>query len=232
MKYYFIDFEMCPVERKLMAKKPGEKCSMEIIEIGVIRLNEDLKEEDSFKAYVKPQFSTKIAKRYENLTGITQEMLDEADDFKTVMTDFLNWVCESERDYIVYAWSGNDLYQLRQEMIVKNINLGPEMEYMMEHWKDFQREYCDLFEINRVLSLNKAVRLAGLDFDGRKHDALWDARNTAQLFARTRDGEEFEILRKKIADVLNPQPLTVSLGDVFRDKLAAAGFSFDEEEND
>lgn len=232
MKYYFIDFEMCPVERKIMAQKPGEKCSMEIIEIGVIRLNEDLKEDASFKAYVKPQFSTRITKRYENLTGITQEMLDGADDFQTVMANFLEWVSDSEKDYVIYAWSENDLKQLMQEMRVKDIALCSDMEYMTQHWQDFQREYCDLFKIDRVLSLNKAVRLAGLDFDGRKHDALWDARNTAQLFARTRDGEEFEVLRKKISEVLSPKPLTMPLGDVLKEKLAAAGFDFADNEND
>jgi inhibitor of KinA sporulation pathway (predicted exonuclease) len=39
-------------------------------------------------------------------------------------------------------------------------------------------------------SLSYAVMLAGAEFEGRRHDALFDARNTARIFRTVRIPEE------------------------------------------
>ena len=89
MKHIFVDFEMNPVD-----KKYGEirkVCVREIIEIGAVMLDEEYKEISSFKAYVKPQFNSKVYKKYEELTGISTSMIAGADKFEAVFKRFMDW---------------------------------------------------------------------------------------------------------------------------------------------
>ncbi len=221
MKYIFIDFEMCAIDRE--HKKERRICSMEIIEFGAVMLDDDYSEISSFKSYVKPEFCKELPERYTSLTGITQDMILAAERFEKVFQEFSDWCTAPEDDYIIYAWSENDLKQLTGEIRMKEIELSEEQEDMLEEWYDFQREYCDMLHLQQVISLDKALDMAGLGFDGRMHDALWDARNTAQLFKNTRNEEEFAIVREKIKEVLEPKPpLTVSLGDILKAKMEAA----------
>ena len=55
--------------------------------------------------------------------------------------------------------------------------------------------------------------LGGLDFDGRAHDGLVDARNTANLYRQSRDEQMFRKLKALISEKENP--LVFSVGDVF-----------------
>ena len=61
-------------------------CKNEIIEIGAVKLDDTYKEIDSFKTYVKPGI-TPVTSRITNLTGITNEMVDDAPDFAIAMPE-------------------------------------------------------------------------------------------------------------------------------------------------
>ncbi|MBR5229083.1 MAG: exonuclease domain-containing protein [Firmicutes bacterium] len=215
MKHIFIDFEMNPVDKGF--KKERRICAMEIIEIGAVMLDDSLKEISSFKRYVKPQFSSEILERFVELTGITTDMIKDKEHFPEAFAAFVDWCVENtdpEEEYTVYAWSETDLYQLEGEIEQKSVEITDEMDYIMENWVDFQREFGRIVGISKQISLEKALDLAGLRFDGQIHDALWDARNTAMLFAHTEDDESFQATLDKIHEVLQPpKPMTVSLGD-------------------
>lgn len=63
--------------------------SDEIIEIGAVKIA-DHQVVDTFSRLIKPQFP--ISKFITNLTGITNEMVSDADDIETVLTDFLLFI--------------------------------------------------------------------------------------------------------------------------------------------
>ena len=44
-------------------------------------------------------------------------------------------------DFQIFAWSGSDLLQLREQMNLYGIVMTDEVRYMTENWKDFQEEY-------------------------------------------------------------------------------------------
>ena len=67
------------------------------------------------------------------------------------------------------------------------------------------------------MALSDAVFYLGEDFQGKEHDALWDARNTAEVFVLSKDKEKFEKVMAPIMEVYKPkQTMTYSLGDIFK----------------
>jgi inhibitor of KinA sporulation pathway (predicted exonuclease) len=58
--------------------------------------------------------------------------------------------------------------------------------------------------------------LAGAEFEGRRHDALFDARNTARIFRTVRIPEERKRSLGKVIEVLNTHTTSGScLGEMF-----------------
>ena len=64
--------------------------------------------------------------------------------------------------------------------------------------------------------LTQAVNnMAGIDFAGREHDALDDARNTAGLLQVFRDEALFDKTLRKIKEVMEPKEFGNAIGDLF-----------------
>lgn len=212
-RYIFVDFEMQPIDHK---EHPDEWsiARHEIIEFGAVMLDEELKETGSFQRYVKPQYSTEIHETVRAMTGITEEMLSDADTFESVFDVFLDW-CASEGDYLIYAWSGADRGQLTHEIELKRIAADGRMEYMLSHWYDYQRIFTRAIGRSLAVSLDRAVEACGMEFEGQMHDALWDARNTARLFRLTSDRKEFRKHASRVKHALDSKEhFTASLGDL------------------
>ena len=176
----------------------------EIIEIGAAIMDESFLVLGEFKTLVKPQFNDSIYKRYEILTGISTHMVYGAPTFATAYEMFVNW-CESYgSEYEVYAWSENDYNQLVAEMKLKNY-CNSDMMKPLANWFDFQKEYTEKLGLERIMSLEKALNYAGIAFEGHMHDALCDAKNTAELFAIVRNEERCNVVLKAVMEALRPK---------------------------
>lgn len=208
MEKIFIDLEMNPTKSRRLGS--GILFKQEIIEIGAVKLNEQNEEIESFQEYVKPGFEKEICPFISGLTGIRTEDIADARDFRSVMELFIDWCGE---DYEIYAWSDNDLMQLRAEMKARHLPYTIRLSYMVEHWKNFQKEYGAFFGSSRAMSLKNAVILGGLAFDGTPHRALVDARNTANIYRESQDSVSFLRMRKELKKAA--EPCVVSLGDLF-----------------
>lgn len=212
MKYVIVDFEMNPIAEAY--RTAGQASRMEIIEIGAVIMDESLTVIGEFKTLVKPQFNHEIFKRYETLTGISTEMVAKAPEFAAAYEMFADW-CASYGDEVeIYAWSDTDHYQLVSEMKMKDYN-NREKKKLLDHWYDFQKEYTQKLGLERIISLEKALDYAGINFKGRIHDALCDARNTAELFAIIRDEEKCEQALKSVMEALKPKNINGTLGEMF-----------------
>lgn len=211
MRKIFVDLEMCPIPKGFTSEK--EICRQETIEIGAVMLGEDGEEISCFKEYVRPAYATDIPKHIERLTGIRYETVETAASFREILRRFTEWC--GEMDYTIYSWSDNDVLQILQETALKGIEDTPQLSYMYHHWKDFQQEYCDLFPMDHVMSLEKALNYCGLEFRGRAHDGLNDARATADLFRAIHDKEAFARFQEKVLDCFRPKSISNSLADLF-----------------
>lgn len=212
MNYVIVDFEMNEIAKE--QKEARGLCRSEIIEIGAVILDESLLVLGEFKTLVKPQYNDTIGKVYETLTGITTSMVAGAPTFVTAYEMFVNW-CESYGDeYEVYAWSENDYNQLVAEMALKQYSRLDKMG-LLGRWNDFQWEYTKKLGLERIVSLEKALDYAGLPFEGQMHDALWDAKNTATLFAIVRDEKRCNEVLASVIEAFKPKKRRFTLGDMF-----------------
>lgn len=219
MNYIIVDFEMNPVAAEYKAERKISK--NEIIEIGAVIMDESFLVMGEFKTLVKPQYNDAIYKKYETLTGISTQMVSGAPTFETAYEMFVNW-CESYgSEYEVHAWSENDYNQLAAEMELKNYS-REEMKTPLKKWFDFQKEYTEKLGLERIMSLEKALNYAGIVFEGHMHDALCDAKNTAELFAIVRNEERCNVVLKAVMEVLRPKTEKNTLGDLFDFSLIRA----------
>ena len=211
MRRIFVDLEMCPIPKEFAAEK--EICKLETIEIGAVMLDEDGKEIGSFKEYIKPAYASEMPRNIVKLTGIHYSLVQGAASFRDVLQHFTDWC--GEMDYTIFSWSDNDLLQILQEMALKGIDDTQQLCYMYHHWKDFQQEYCELFPMDHVMSLEKAVDYCGIEFKGRPHDGLNDARATADLHRTIHDKESFKEFQEKVLDCFRPKTISHTLADLF-----------------
>ena len=212
MAWVFMDLEMKPVDKQF--RRERDICRQEVIEFGAVKLGEDMTETDSFRALVKPALG-EIPPRYAQLTGITNDMVAEAPDFETVLGQFAAWCEDAET---VYAWSGSDLDQLRGEVKMKGIDFP--LEALAGKWADFQKIFTRAVGPKRELSLEQAVNIADINFEGHQHDALWDARNTAELYRIYRDEGRFNAVIGPLREAVNPKKQTsFTLADALGDAL-------------
>lgn len=213
MKYIVIDLEMNPIVA--VHKTERETCKLEVIEIGAVLLDENYQEIGSFVTLVKPRFNSRIERRYEKLTGIITEMVESAPFFEDALDMFFGWCNRVPDEIQIIQWSENDFVQFSKEIQMKNILLSDQnQKYMDSPWLDFQAEYGHTLGLERSISLKDAVMYAGEDFCGRQHDALVDARNTAELFAIVRDETKCEKALQHVIEALKPKN-NLSIGDLF-----------------
>lgn len=212
MKYVVIDLEMNGIVSNPEARNI---CKNEIIEIGAVMLDDNLKEVSSFKIYVKPEYN-EITKKITRLTGITNEMVLMAPKFAEALRHFTSWCNECEDEVTIYAWSESDYNQISKEMVLKSYQVATSEEsLLLNQWTDFQHEFDSYLGFERLLSLKQALDLAGIDFSGKEHDALDDARNTAELLQVFKDKELFELTLRKIKEIMEPKTVSCTLGDLF-----------------
>ena len=210
MKHIVMDIEMNKVKKNSEA---GLICSNETIEIGAVMLDENFREISSFQVSVKPEYNDRIIPSITRLTGITTEMVSDAPRFNEAFRMFSDW-CRSAGDaFKIYSWSDTDFNQISKEMILKQYDKNPSEEAMMaEPWSDFQKEFDTHLGFEKQLSLSTALEMADIDFAGRKHSALDDARNTAELLHICNDEELFNRTLRKIRDYMQPSECVFTLG--------------------
>ena len=213
MKHIVVDLEMNMIRRKSEAWK---KCTKETIEIGAVMLDDSLQEVSSFRTYVKPEYNDGIEKKIFELTGITDDMVLNAPKFNEALRMFTSWCLGAGDDVTVYAWSKNDYLQISKEIILKDYEITRQEASLLENaWSDFQQEFDSHLGFERNLSLKVALDMAGVNFSGREHDALDDARNTAELLHIFKDENLFDKTLRKIKEFMEPTELVNTIGDLF-----------------
>ncbi|MCR5468310.1 MAG: exonuclease domain-containing protein [Lachnospiraceae bacterium] len=180
MNSIILDFEMNPVKREY--EEEYDICSKEIIEIGAIKLDENLGEISSYMSYLKPEYNDEVDFIVNEMTGISYDMLVNQRTFSEVISEFASW-CSDGGDFKIYAWSNCDRVQFMKELTLKDIKVSNELCTMINNWYDFQKIFDKEVKSYHSTSLENALKMVGLEFEGKAHDGLEDAKNTARLFS-------------------------------------------------
>lgn len=176
-KYVIVDLEMCNVPKGI--KREAYNWRNELIQIGAVVVDESLNITDEFMTFVSPEFGV-IDNFIEKLTGISRKDVQGAPRVKEALEKFLNWL---PNDTVLVSWSENDENQIRKEIEAKNIFVEGLDDYL-ETWVDCQKTFGEKMNAQKNYKLSEALIIADIDYDEGEHDALVDAKNTAQLFIK------------------------------------------------
>lgn len=150
----------------------------EIIQIGAIKFNRDLKTISTFNSLIKPNIHLKLHPYVENLTKINIESLNNSENFKSVYRDFINFIGKEEN--ILVVWGNSDIKEL-----IKNIEFyNLEASKISKKYIDIQNYTSKLFKLpkGQKISLKNAVEALNIPIEGDFHDAFFDAHYTAEIF--------------------------------------------------
>ena len=213
MQYVILDLEMNPIPGKW--KEARRICKHEIIQIGAVLLDESFQEIGSFMTLVKPEYAERITGKIKSLTGISTEKVVAAPAFARAMDMFLSWLNSIPEEIEIHQWSKSDFTQIMNEIQLKDYPLDDDKVKALSGWMDFQDEYDRILGVNRQMSLSQATMLAGVEFVGRAHDALADARNTGALLMTVRTPELCKYALDNVIQALEPEPIGTTIADFF-----------------
>ncbi len=170
--------------------------SFEMIEIGayLAEIHKDgsiKKIHEPFKHYVKAKHP--IGSVVTKLTGISEELLQkEGENFAYVMSAFRKYVGKYWEQCRFVTFGEHDMVIIRSTM-EQNRDLDP--RYARNIYKrhlDLQR-LLDTYiqdDHGNPYSLTNYLKIFGLGFDGKAHDALCDALNLLDLYKAALNGKE------------------------------------------
>ena len=175
MNYIVFDLEwnQCPTGKP----DENEKLPFEIIEIGAVKLNEEKKYLDSFRALVKPKIYRRLHFQTQKVIGLTMEDLNrDGIPFEQAAEKFLDWCGEEPR---FCTWGTLDLMELQRNLafygMIDRLK-GPIF------YEDVQKLFAICYETRRDRrALSYAVEYLHLPEDGAFHFAKEDAAYTARV---------------------------------------------------
>lgn len=172
-----IDLEATCWETVNPAGQPQSIESMEIIEFGCALATRQGDLLDSRSFLVRPTRFPRLSDFCRNLTGITQEMVDQAPAFPEAVAALNDWLGKPPDGFVWCSWGNYDrrhiAEQCRQEGVAATV-----MDYPHLNLKRIWRRATGQ---KRKNGLANAMAFHGLDFEGRLHRGVDDARNMVRL---------------------------------------------------
>lgn len=181
MDYIILDIEFNG--RKFASDKP-----MEVIEIGAVRLDADLRQVDEFSALIRPIYFSKLNSFIQKKTGIPQEAINRAHRFPKVAADFIDWLKKSE-EFVIVTWGGEDLKRIILDTRMHNLD---DSFWMGHAYFDLLKGYVRCMNLTNDVSVETALQELEIPASGSAHRALDDARMTSEVFCKIFDQLDFE----------------------------------------
>jgi len=183
--YAVVDFE-CTCEHNV------RQFQHEIIEFPVVFLNaRTLQVDMEFRRFVRPTEKPDLSTFCTNLTGIGQGNIESADTLDVVLLEFEQFLkdkglvpskaegAEGNKSFTILTDGPWDVLAfLRKECQRKKFPLQPCWNQFVDvrHW------YASGFNVRRC-GVRKMLEQCGLEFQGREHSGIDDARNIARIAA-------------------------------------------------
>ena len=167
--------------------KSAQRFVNEIIEIGAVKLNEELEIVDTYSELIKPVVSRKLRSRIKDLTHLTNEDVSGGKPFKEAIAQLEEWVGE---DALFMTWGDTDIRTMLTNFkyFLKRDNID-----FIDKYADLQR-YCQCFinmENVQQAGLSYAAECLQIDADKYPHHrALDDSLLSAECFIKTFNGEK------------------------------------------
>jgi DNA polymerase III epsilon subunit-like protein len=156
------------------------RCPFEIIQIGAVKLNENLETVGTLDILVKPELYTRLNPFVKELTGLTMEELDRGKSFKEMYKEFIEFI-ESDRS-ILCVWGVADIKELFRNIEYHEFDISQvSTEYINIQSCASKMLNCEK-GIN--IGLGNASTLLDIPIESKFHDAFNDAYYTSEVFKK------------------------------------------------
>ncbi len=180
MTYITLDLEWNQAyAQKALAVQKQLSCRLrgEVIQIGAVKLDKNLKPCGSYQVIVKPKFYKKLHRHVSALTGITQEQMDMGISLTEAAQRFKKWC---GKDFAFLTWGPDDVPMLRENFHAHGIEHS-----WLDSVYDLQRIYAtEVEQSSKQRSLEYVMEYFGIPQNLPAHDALNDAYFTALVAER------------------------------------------------
>jgi inhibitor of KinA sporulation pathway (predicted exonuclease) len=172
MKYCLVDFEStCSNDSSI------EKDRMEIIEFAAAIIDKDtLLPISFFSKFVKPVIYPKLTRFCTDLTTITQDDVDNADNFPEVFHDFIDWL-KPDNETIMMSWGAYD----NKQLVLDLENHGLLKEYPFSQHINLKEAHRILKKAKRGFGMKSALAYENIEMEGIHHRGIDDVKNIAKL---------------------------------------------------
>jgi len=174
MQYIVLDLEWNQALTGEMIRRRGFKLAGEIIQIGAVRLGEDLSIGDTLRILVSPKYYKKMHWSVRKLTGISTKSLEDGLPFPQAYAQFMEW-CGPDCTFL--TWGPDDIPMLKTNLCLHKMETdGVPPSF------DLQRMYGRVMHgERRQYALADALAQLEITETFPAHDALNDALNTARI---------------------------------------------------
>lgn len=192
MNYILFDLEW-----NRFVKSVKKRCPDEIIQIGAVKYNSQMKCIGTFNRLIEPVLYKKIEPTVSKLTGLEMSILkDEGIPFAKAIKEFKKFIGSGS---VLMSWGAQDAQILRKNC--HYFNPDAKLSFLTS-FVDVQRYVTHILTKDKTggnqLSVKLAADLTGIRYnEERLHDALVDATISGMVFAKLFDREK---LKKYIVD--------------------------------
>jgi 3'-5' exoribonuclease 1 len=151
----------------------------EIIEIGAFRLNHFGEIRGKFNRFIRPVVHPTLSPFCRNLTTISQDDVNRAATFPTVIEEFMDWARIGEEDYVLCSWGNFD-----HRMLAHDCKLHRLENDWTQHHVNLKEQYRVMKRLRNGIGLRRAVENEGILFTGLHHRGISDAENLVKLFLK------------------------------------------------
>ena len=149
----------------------------EIIQIGAVKLTDDLMPGDEFQIDVKPIYFRRMHYKVEKLTGFDKERLEGGVSFKEAFSKFREWCGEG---CTFLTWGSDDKSIMEQNIIIHDLDWD-----WIDRWVNLQIIYNIQTQAGRnQTGLSIAMEHFEIEQTRVAHDALGDAYNSALICSK------------------------------------------------
>lgn len=179
MQYIIFDLEATCWDNEVLKTKNKS----EIIEIGAVKVNDNLKIVSEFQVYIKPILHPKLSNFCTQLTGIEQKTVDEGKSFKEALKDFQNWIGDEE--YYLCSFGFYDKKQMKEDCQLHNLSTS-----FLKNHISIKHQYMQNRGLKRT-GMPSVLKDLGIKLEGRHHSGLDDSKNIAEIFIAIFDELKF-----------------------------------------
>jgi len=162
-----------------------DKSQNETIEIGAVKINEQLETVSEYEQFVKPLKHPKLSEFCKELTSIRQEDVQSAPYFQEAIRLFREWI--GKESFVLCSWGFYDRIQLESDCEIHGI----EESWISQHIS-LKHQHGKIRKLKRAVGMKAALNIEKLALDGTHHRGIDDARNIAKIFKKCYAKWEFD----------------------------------------